>query len=147
MEMNRRTFAMGALSALSAKRVWGANDRIRMGLIGSGGRGRQDWETFLKQPDFEPVAVCDVYAPFLAKGIALTNDRAKPFTDFRRVLEQRDIDAVIVATPDHWHALIAVAACEAGKDVYCEKPLSLTVTDGRKMLDAARKHDRVVQTG
>src|SRR4249920_241050 len=75
--MNRRTFAMGALSALSAARISGANDRVRMGLIGSGGRGRQDWDTFLKQPDFEPVAVCDVYRPFLEKGIAMTEGRAK----------------------------------------------------------------------
>ncbi|HEY1495568.1 MAG TPA: Gfo/Idh/MocA family oxidoreductase [Candidatus Solibacter sp.] len=145
--MNRRHFALGALSALSASRVMGANERVRMGLIGSGGRGREDWGTFLKQPDFEPVAVCDVYAPFLAKGIEMTEGRAKPVKDFRRLLEQKDIDAVIVATPDHWHALMTVAACEAGKDVYCEKPLSLTVTDGRKMLDAARRTKRVVQTG
>ena len=145
--MNRRHFALSALSALGATRVWGANDRVRVGLIGSGGRGRQDWGTFLKFPEVEPVAVCDVYAPFLAKGIAMTSDRAKPYQDFRRLLEQKDIDAVIVAVPDHWHALMTVAACEAGKDVYCEKPLSLTVTDGRHMVNAARKYNRVVQTG
>ena len=145
--MNRRTFALTAASALSAGRVFGANDRVRMGLIGSGGRGRQDWTTFLKLPDIEPVAVCDVYGPFLEKGIAMTGGRARPYKDFRTLLEQKDIDAVIVATPDHWHALITIAACQAGKDVYCEKPLSLTVTDGRKMLDAARRHNRVVQTG
>src|SRR5260370_15924905 len=118
-----------------------------MALLGRGGRAGEDWGTFLKQRDFEPLAVCDVYAPFLAKGIEMTEGRAKPVKDFRRLLEQKDIDAVIVATPDHWHALITVAACEAGKDVYCEKPLSLTVTDGRKMLEAARKNKRVVQTG
>ena len=145
--MNRRTFAIGAISAWSAGRVHGANERIRVGLIGSGGRGREDWGTFLKQPEVEPVAVCDVYDPFREKGIAMTEGRAKAFSDFRRLLEQKDIDAVIVATPDHWHALITVAACEAGKDVYCEKPLSLTVVEGRKMVEAARKHDRVVQTG
>ncbi|HTS31832.1 MAG TPA: Gfo/Idh/MocA family oxidoreductase [Bryobacteraceae bacterium] len=145
--MNRRTFAIGAISAWSAGRVNGANERIRVGLIGSGGRGREDWGTFLKQPEVEPVAVCDVYDPFREKGIAMTEGRAKAFSDFRRLLEQKDIDAVIVATPDHWHALITVAACEAGKDVYCEKPLSLTVVEGRKMVEAARKHDRVVQTG
>lgn len=76
-----------------------------MGLIGSGARGREDWTTFLKQPDFEPVAVCDVYDPFREKGIALTGGRAEGYKDFRRLLEQKDIDAVIVATPDHWHAL------------------------------------------
>ena len=145
--MNRRTFALGAMSAAAAARVWGANDRIRMGLIGSGGRGRQDWGVFLQQPDVEPVTVCDLYAPFLAKGIEMTLGRAKGGKDFRRVLEQNDIDAVIVATPDHWHALITVAACNAGKDVYCEKPLSLAVTEGRRMVEAARKNSRVVQTG
>ncbi len=128
-------------------RVQGANDRVRMGLIGSGGRGREDWGTFLKQPDFEPVAVCDIYDPFREKGIALTEGRAKGFKDFRRLLEVKDIDAVIVATPDHWHALITIAACDAGKDVYCEKPLSLAVVEGRKMLEAARRGKRVVQTG
>ena len=135
------------MSALSATRVQGANDRIRMGLIGSGGRGREDWTNFVKQPDVEPVAVCDLYEPFREKGIAITEGRAKGHQDFRRVLDQKDIDAVIVATPDHWHAYITIAACESGKDVYCEKPLSLTVLEGRKMLDAARKSRRVVQTG
>ncbi len=150
--MTRRDFSrtaagLGAASALSASRILGANDRIRVGLIGSGGRGRQDWGNFLKQPSVEPVAVCDVYEPFRNKGIEMTQGRAKAYQDFRRLLEQKDIDAVIVATPDHWHALITVAACEAGKDVYCEKPLSLMVGEGRKMVDAARRNNRVVQTG
>ncbi len=145
--MDRRTFAVGAVSALSALRVAGANDRVRVGLIGSGGRGRQDWGTFLRQPDVEPVAVCDVYQPFLDKGVEMTGGRAKPFQDFRRVLDLKDVDAVIVATPDHWHALMTIRACEAGKDVYCEKPLSLTISEGRKMVDAARRTKRVVQTG
>jgi predicted dehydrogenase len=116
-------------------------------LIGSGGRGRQDWETFLKQPEVEPVAVCDVYQPFREKGVAMTEGRAKAYKDFRGVLDRKDIDTVIVATPDHWHALITIAACRAGKDVYCEKPLSLTVVEGRKMVDAARKYNRIVQAG
>jgi len=146
-ELFRTTFAVGAMSALSATRVQGANDRIRMGLIGSGGRGREDWGNFLKQADVEPVMVCDVYDPFREKGIAMTDGRAKGCKDFRQILDQRDIDAVIVATPDHWHALMTIAACQAGKDVYCEKPLSLAAVEGRKMLDAARKHNRVVQTG
>ncbi|HXB73736.1 MAG TPA: Gfo/Idh/MocA family oxidoreductase [Candidatus Acidoferrales bacterium] len=145
--MNRRTFAVTAISALSAARVSGANDRIRIGLIGSGGRGREDWGTFLKQPEVEPVAVCDVYDPFREKGIGMTEGRAKGFKDFRKLLDQKDIDSVIVATPDHWHAIITIAACEAGKDVYCEKPLSLAAAEGRKMVEAARQHQRVVQTG
>jgi len=150
--MTRRDFSrtaagLAAASALSTSRILGANDRVRVGLIGSGGRGRQDWGNFLKQPSVEPVAVCDVYEPFLNKGLEMTQARAKPYQDFRRLLEQKDIDAVIVATPDHWHALITIAACEAGKDVYCEKPLTLMVGEGRKMVEAARKNNRVVQTG
>jgi len=150
--MNRRdlirtTIAMGAASAWSATRVWGANDRLRLGLIGSGGRGREDWTNFLKDPGVDPVAVCDVYGPFREKGIALSGNRAQGLQDFRRLLERKDVDAVIVATPDHWHALVTIAACEAGKDVYCEKPLSLAVAEGRKMVEAARRYQRVVQTG
>ena len=149
--MTRRRFsiAVSAVSALSATRVFGANDRVRLGLIGSGGRGREDWGTFLKQPDVDPVAVCDVYENFLNQGVAMSADKgvATGHKDFRRLLDRKDVDAVIVATPDHWHALMTIAACEAGKDVYCEKPLSLTVAEGRRMLDAARLHKRVVQTG
>ena len=144
---SRTTIAAAAGTALSASRVWGANDRIRMGLIGSGGRGREDWGNFVKQPEVEPVAVCDVYDPHREQGIALAEGRAKPFKDFRRLLEEKDIDAVIVAAPDHWHALMTVAACDAGKDVYCEKPLSLMVQEGRKMVDAAHRNRRVVQAG
>jgi predicted dehydrogenase len=150
--MTRRQFsiAMGAGTALSASRVFGANDRLRLGLIGSGGRGREDWATFLKESDVEPVAVCDVYENFLNQGISMAakaGGNAAGHKDYRRLLDRKDVDAVIVATPDHWHALITIAACEAGKDVYCEKPLSLTVAEGRKMLDIARAQKRVVQTG
>jgi predicted dehydrogenase len=150
--MNRRellktTFAVGAATALGARRVWGANDRVNMGCIGSGGQGRADMRSFLKQPDAEMLAVCDVYDPFREKGIALTEGRAEGLKDFRRLLDRKDIQAVVVAAPDHWHALMTIAACQAGKDVYCEKPLSLTVAEGRKMVEAARHHDRVVQTG
>jgi predicted dehydrogenase len=145
----RRHFAYSAvaLGALSAAHIQGANDRLRFGLIGSGGRGRQDWETFLKQPEVDPVAVCDVYQPFREQGVAMTQGRAKAHKDFREVLDRKDIDAVIVAVPDHWHAAITIAACQAGKDVYCEKPLSLTVVEGRKMVAAARQHNRIVQAG
>jgi predicted dehydrogenase len=150
--MNRReliksSFALGAVSAVSSRRVLGANDRVRLGLIGSGGRGKQDWTTFLKQPDADPVAVCDLYDPFREKGIEMAGGRAQGYQDFRKVLDLKDVDAVIVAVPDHWHAVMTTAACAAGKDVYCEKPLSLTVTEGRKMVAAARKYNRVVQTG
>jgi predicted dehydrogenase len=143
----KSAFAVAATTALGSKRVIGANDHVRVGLIGSGGRGRQDWENFLKQAEVDPVAVCDVYDPFREKGIEMSGGRAKPFKDFRKVLDRNDIDAVIVATPDHWHAIITIAACNAGKDVYCEKPLSLMIGEGRKMVEAARRNNRVVQAG
>jgi predicted dehydrogenase len=134
-----------AAGVLHAKGVLGANDRINVGLIGCGGRGHSVWERFLKNPDVNPVAVCDVYEPFLTRAAGERSLTA--VKDFRRVLDRKDIDAVIVATPDHWHAIQTVLACEAGKDVYTEKPLSLTVREGRLMADAARKHKRIVQTG
>jgi len=139
------TAAAGAATVLQARGVLGANERINVGVIGCGGRGLADWQRFLKQPDVNPVAACDVYEPFLKKATQGTSIAA--YKDFRRLLDRKDIDAVIVATPDHWHAVQTVMACEAGKDVYCEKPLSLTVREGRLMADAARKHGRIVQTG
>jgi predicted dehydrogenase len=135
------------LTAASYSRVLGANDKIRVGLIGSGGQGKSDWKSFLKNPDVTPVAVCDVYEPNLEQGLSLAKGEAKGYRDFRKLLEQKDIDAVIVGTPDHWHALTTIAACQAGKDVYCEKPLSLAIREGRLMLEAARKNNRIVQTG
>jgi predicted dehydrogenase len=150
-QLSRRNFtkaaALAAGTALGRRRILGANDRINVGLIGSGDRGQQVWKTFLKQPDFEPVAVCDVYQASREAGVAAAGGRPKAVEDFRRLLDLKDVNAVIIATPDHWHALTTIAACEAGKDVYCEKPLSLTVREGRHMVEAARKHKRVVQTG
>jgi len=139
--------AAGAAAALSPRRVRGANERINVALIGCGGRGTQVWERFLAQPDVNPVAVCDVYEPFRRRA-AQAGGRSLPLEkDFRRILDRADVDAVVIATPDHWHALQTVAACQAGKDVYVEKPLSLTVREGRRMVQAARDHKRVVQTG
>lgn len=142
----KATVAAGAVAAVSRKRIPGANDRINIGLIGCGDRGMDVWGTFLKQPDAMPVAVCDVYQPFTAKAAA-TGTGVKRFEDFRRLLELKEVDAVVIGTPDHWHALPTIMACESGKDVYVEKPLSLTVVEGRKMLEAARRFNRVVQTG
>lgn len=135
------------LTALSAGRVLGANDRIRVGLIGAGGRGNQLWPVFVKQPGVEPIAVCDVYEPFVERAITVSEGKAKGYKDFRHLLDRQDIDAVIIAPPDHWHAIMTVMACEAGKDVYVEKPLSLVAAEGRKMADAVRAHKRIAQTG
>ena len=139
-------------TAASAKRISGANDRIRVGLIGCGGMGRTDLEDCLAIAGAECVALCDVDQSHIAeaqeKVLDAVSQKAELRTqDFRHVLDRKDIDAVIVATPDHWHAIPTVMACQAGKDVYVEKPLALTIAEGRVMVEAARKYDRVVQMG
>jgi len=156
MSHNRRDFtrglaAAGAATALSRSRVAGANDRIGVGIIGCGGKGQALWKNFLARPDVQPVAVAEVYQPHLDKGVAMAAGAGQPAAashrDFRRLLDDKQVQAVIIATPDHWHALMTVMACRAGKDVYVEKPLSLAVSEGRAMVEAARKHQRVVQVG
>jgi predicted dehydrogenase len=129
----------------------GANDRIRVGLIGAGLKGSQDLENFLRNPEVDFPVICDVDDAHIARGAELVekNRGKKPagVKDFRRVLERADVDVVLVATPDHWHALATVLACQAGKDVYVEKPLATSIAEGRAMLTAAQKHQRVVQMG
>ena len=125
---------------------------IRVGFIGVGNRGDQVLNAFLAQEDVRIVAVCDLYQPYLdfaAKKIAERGGAAPELTtkDYRQLLDRKDIDAVVVNTPDHWHALQVVQACRAGKDVYVEKPLSLTVAEGRAMVTAARQNKRLVQVG
>jgi predicted dehydrogenase len=146
-EFTKSTVAASAISAAGYLRILGANDRINLGVIGCGDRAQSVFASFLKQPDVNPVAVCDVYEPNMNKAATSAGNNPRTHKDFRRVLEMKEVDAVLVGTPDHWHALPTVMACAAGKDVYCEKPLSLTVYEGRKMVEAARKHNRVVQTG
>ncbi len=159
MKMTRREFnksaAVAATSlAMSAgpavRNVLGANDRVGLGLIGSGGQGRFNLASMIRTDQADPVAVCDVYD--LCVGLALDAPgmppgKAKGYKDFRKLLEQKDVDAVIVATPEHWHGIPMITACEAGKDVYVEKPTSHTIYEGRKMVEAAAKYNRVVQCG
>ena len=135
-----------AMSGASTESVLGANDRIRLGLIGCGRQGRDNMGHFIRQ-GVEVAAVCDVYEPSLQKGLQAAGGKAKALKDFRQVLDDKEIDAVIVATPDHWHPLPAVMACQAGKDVYVEKPICVAVEEGKKMVEAARRHKRVVQVG
>jgi predicted dehydrogenase len=149
-DFTRTALAASASTALSRSRVLGANGRIRLGLIGSGDRGQQIWKIFLQQAEAQAVAVCDVYDLSRNQGEQMATaagGTVKTFGDYRRVLEMKDVDAVVIGTPDHWHALPTIHACQAGKDVYCEKPLSLFVREGRAMVNAARKYNRVVQTG
>ncbi len=135
-----------AMSGAGVRNVLGANDRIRLGLIGCGRQGVDNMGHFIKQ-GVEVAAVCDVYEPNLQNGLKAAGGKAKALKDFRQVLDDKDIDAVIVATPDHWHALPTVMACQAGKDVYVEKPICVAVEEGKKMVGAARKYKRVVQVG
>src|SRR5579883_2607456 len=151
-QLNRRDFVKTAatftsLTALSASRVLGANERIRVGLIGFGLIGRIHTRSLLSQPDIELGAFSDVYQPRLDAAVAMTSGRAKPYRDFRQLLDDKSLDAVFVTTPDHWHALMTMMACAAGKDVYVEKPMTLFVKEGRWMVDIARKYKRVVQVG
>jgi len=149
---NRRSFsktlAGGACLALSASRILGANDRIGVGIIGCGGQGSGNWRNFLAQPDVNAVAVCDVFQPNRERAAAAsTKDKVVQYKDFRQLLDNKDVDAVIVATPDHWHSLLTIMACKAGKDVYVEKGLSSTIREGRVAVDTARKYKRIVQIG
>jgi predicted dehydrogenase len=127
------------------------SSRIRLGLIGCGGMGRGDLDAFLLLPEVDCAVVCDPDEAQMGRASQVVESKRghKPdrAADFRRVLERKDVDAVIVATPDHWHALPTVLACQAGKDVYVEKPLALTIGEGRAMVAAMQKHGRVAQMG
>src|SRR4051812_40323833 len=158
----RRTFlrnsgslvAGAALSPFVISNVqagFSANDKVSVALIGCKGMGWYNLEDHLKLPEVECVALCDVDQNVLDERAAqvtkLTGKTPRLYKDFRKVLEDKTINAVIVGTPDHWHCLIAVAAMEAGKDVYVEKPLANSIAECEVMLQAARKYNRVVQVG
>jgi predicted dehydrogenase len=146
--------AAGVTTAGSASGAAGQvspNDRISVALIGCGGMGRTDLRAFLRLPEVDCLAVADVDTRQFADTVAMVQEaRGKQpdtYQDFRRIIDRKDIDAVIVGTPDHWHALPTVLACESGKDVYVEKPLATSIAEGRAMVNAARKYNRVVQVG
>jgi predicted dehydrogenase len=139
--------AAATLSAAGYRRVLGANDRIGVGFIGFGLIGQRHVHDFLGQPDVRAVGIAEAHAGRREDAAAVLGPSARRFADFRRLLDDRDVDVVVVSTPDHWHALMTMMACAAGKDVYVEKPLSLFVREGRWMIDVARKHGRVVQVG
>jgi len=155
--LTRRTFlahSAGAAAALAVTstpaaawaRVPRANARLRLGVIGTGSRGRDVMGAFQKQPDVEVVALCDVYDVSLAEARAKAGS-ARTYTDYRRLLDDKDVDAVLIATPDHWHAPMVIAACGAGKDVYVEKPLTHAAEEGHRITRAAREANRVLQVG
>jgi predicted dehydrogenase len=167
MKTDRRRFLQGTLGAAAA--AWGIpyivrtsalgksgrvapNDRINMGCIGVGSRGTGNMRGFLNVAGVQVVAVCDVWQSRRQKAKQIVDEHygtsdCATYTDFRELLKRQDVDAVMIATQDHWHALIAVAAARAGKDIYCEKPLGVAVTECRAILDAVRRYGRVFQTG
>ena len=146
--MNRRDLfrSAAAFTAASYSRVMGANDRVNLGLIGCGDRGTYVMTVFQKNSSVDVKAVCDVYGERIdqARGKA---PAATSFNDHRKLLEMKELDAVLIATPDHWHAGTAIDALNAGKDVYVEKPLTLRIEEGPRIVKAARVNDRVVQVG
>ncbi len=148
--LSRRTLVGGAaafLSAASSLRVLGANERIGVGFIGYGLIGKRHVLDFKEQPDVDILGVAEAHRGRLEEARALIGGGVKGHADFRRLLDDRAIDAVVISTPDHWHALMTMLACAAGKDVYVEKPLTLFVREGRWMIDAARRFQRIVQVG
>ncbi|MBD3267549.1 twin-arginine translocation signal domain-containing protein [bacterium] len=164
--LKQSTLAAGTTALAPALISAQPNEKVRCGFIGVGNRGSQLLHGFMKQPDVKVGAICDVYQPYLDRvrdhvdpflreslggrvprmGETLDRD-VKKYTDFRQLLEQKDLDAVVIATPDHWHAIQMIHACEAGFDVYVEKPLSITIHEGRKMVEAAERTNRIVQVG
>jgi len=152
MEASRRDFlrtSAAVSTALSASHVLGANNRLRIGVIGTGGRGQYLMQQLnrVAAGEFEFVAVCDIYDERRAKAAKIGAGKVEQYVDYQKVLARRDIDAVIVATPDHWHGPITTDALNAGKDVYVEKPMVHDPHDGLAIVKAARANKRIVQTG
>jgi len=146
--MERRTFlTTTTAAAASAQRIAGANDRVVVGLIGCGGRGRYVSRLMREAPNVEFAATADAYLPNAEAAKQWAGPTARAFQDFRKLLDLKELDAVLVATPDHWHCIPTILACQAGKDVYVEKPLAHNVREGRAMIEAARRHNRIVQAG
>lgn len=158
--MTRRTFigtgsaaiaAAASLKTMVSARAAGPNEKFGVALIGCGGMGRYKLGNFCDSKQVDVVAVCDVDDSCMDQAVALVKEKlgTQParIKDFRKVLERKDVDMVIIGTPDHWHAIPMVLACQAGKDVYCEKPCCHNVREGQAMLAAARKYNRIVQVG
>lgn len=139
-------------SALGSGKKNAPSERITMGIIGTGGRGTANMNSFLMQRDTQVLAVCDVDKAHRDEAKALVdrrnrNNDCQAYNDFREITRRNDIDAVVISTPDHWHVLPAIDAAKNGKDIYVEKPLTLTIQEGRVLSDAVKKHDRILQTG
>ena len=150
----KSTMALGATLSLGASRVLGANEDVRIGAIGMGsfvkigGKGRKDVRDFQQIPGARVVAICDCDADHLGYVVDDCRKRketVRAYADFRQLLDDPDVDAVTIAAPNHWHLLMAIMACQAGKDVFVQKPASHNIYEGRKMVEAMRKYGRIVQ--
>jgi len=146
-ETRRSFLAASAVTAASASRALGANDRIRIGVVGTGARGRYLMRALTKIGGVEWVAVCDIYDERRAQAAAQAGGQVEQYIDYKQLVERKDVDAVIVATPDHWHSRVAVDALMAGKDVYVEKPMVHYPADGQAIVKAVRASKRVLQVG
>src|SRR4030042_968327 len=141
------TVAAGGLVGLPQKKAHGSlarNEKVVVGLIGTGWIGNHHLKYLQRRNDVEIAAVCDVFTERYEKAREKVGGHCQGYQDFRRVLERKDIDAVWIATPDHWHPLIAIHGCQAGKDVYVEKPLSTSLPEGPKIVEAPRRYSRTL---
>ena len=144
----RRQFVGAALvTAASYSRILGANDRIRIGAIGTGQRGQTLLGALNRLESNDIVALCDVYQPHLVTSKAAHAPNAQEYADHRALLDRKDVDAVVIATPDHWHVPVLMDTIQAGKDVYCEKPVTHSLEQGDPLISAVRKSERIVQIG
>lgn len=146
-QSTRATVASAAVWAASRSRILGANERIQLGVIGPGVRGQAVLKHFISLGQTDTVALSDIYDVHLDQARELAGNQPRTYHDYRELLGQKDIDAVLIATPDHWHSRMVIDSCQAGKDVYIEKPLTYENSEGQEIVRAARIHDRVVQVG
>jgi predicted dehydrogenase len=146
---SRRSFLKSAalVAAVPAVNVLGANETLNVAVIGSGGRARQLMKALVKVPNVRIAAVCDVWDRHLEDGRKLASDGAFTTKRYQDVLDRKDFDAVLIGTPDHWHVPLTIAACEAAKDVYVEKPLTHDLSEGKAVVEAQDRHKRIVQVG
>ena len=135
------------LGGLAPARVLGANDKIRVGAMGTGGRCQYLMKIFKDNPSVDLVAVCDVYGPRRDKALKIAGPDAKSYLDYHELLDRKDIDAVIIGSPDHWHKQMLIDAVHAGKDAYLEKPIMHSIEEGVEMVRAVEETKRIVQTG
>ncbi|MCY4596778.1 MAG: Gfo/Idh/MocA family oxidoreductase [Bryobacterales bacterium] len=142
--MDRRIFFLSTAGAALAQ---SPNESVRLALIGSGGRGRRVMSEFKRDPNLQVHGVCDIYEPNLEEGLSAAGPGTRAYRDYRKVLDDKDVDAVLIATPEHWHHRMTLDAMAAGKDIYVEKPLCHTPEEGKELVEAQRRSDRIVQVG